>query len=210
MKFGDILCLVGDQPVFESSLLLAGSVEPAYLQRQLSGWVAGGKLIRLRRGLYMLSATYRRFDPHPFLLANRIRRGSYVSLQSALEHWGTIPEYVPVVTSVWTGSPGEAVTPIGGFLYRHLRTGLLFGYGPCEVAPGQEALVAEPEKALLDLVHLTPGGDDPCYLRELRLQDLTVLSGEKIRGLAARSERPKLLRAADLISGWIREGGVPG
>ena len=41
-----------------------------------------------------------------------------------------------------------------------------------EVSPGQRASIATPEKALLDLVYLHPGGDNPAYLRELRLQNL--------------------------------------
>ena len=47
---------------------------------------------------------------------------------------------------------------------------LFFGYDRLEVSPGQQAFVAWPEKALLDLVYLQPGGDSPGYLQELRLQ----------------------------------------
>ena len=45
---------------------------------------------------------------------------------------------------------------------------------------------ATPEKALLDLVHLTPGADSPAYLRELRLQNLERLDLGELRRLRRR------------------------
>ena len=39
MKFERLLTLVGEQPLFETGLLLAGDVDPAHVQRQLSRWV---------------------------------------------------------------------------------------------------------------------------------------------------------------------------
>jgi len=49
---------------------------------------------------------YYKVKPHPFVVANRMVRGSYVSCQSALAHYGLIPEHVPVVTSITTARPG--------------------------------------------------------------------------------------------------------
>ncbi|PIX48989.1 MAG: hypothetical protein COZ57_04435, partial [Armatimonadetes bacterium CG_4_8_14_3_um_filter_66_20] len=60
----------------------------------------------------------------------------------------------------------------------------------------QFAFVASPEKALLDLVHLTPGADSPDYLRELRLQNADAMNPRMLQELAERSGRPKLVRAA--------------
>ncbi len=38
MKFDQLLAIVADEPVFESGLLLAGSVNPSDMQRQLVRW----------------------------------------------------------------------------------------------------------------------------------------------------------------------------
>ena len=65
--------------------------------------------------------------------------------------------------------------------------------------PGQRALVAAPEKALLDLVYLQPGGDAPEYLRELRLQNLGRLDLEALRRYAETFDTPKLCRAVETI-----------
>jgi len=199
MEFERLLEIVGDEPIFETSLLLAGDVNPTNTRRQLSRWTKAGRLYQLRRGLYALAPPFQKVKPHPFLIANRMVRASYVSLQAALAYYGLIPEYVPVVTSVTTARPGRWETPLGVYEFRHVKTGLLFGYRLTDLGGDQKAFVATPEKALLDLVYLQAGGDSPVYLRELRLQNLDRLNPEEIRRQADRSGRPKLRRAAELI-----------
>ena len=54
------------------------------MRRQLDRWVKSGRLIQLRRGVYSVAPPYQADAPHPFLLANHLRKSSYVSLQSAL------------------------------------------------------------------------------------------------------------------------------
>ena len=66
MVFDELLALVGREPIFESSLLLAGEANPAYLRRQLSEWVRAGKLLQLRRGLYASHPPTNKFRPIPF------------------------------------------------------------------------------------------------------------------------------------------------
>lgn len=203
MEFDHLVRIVGDEPVFETSLLLAGEVEPADLQRQLSRWTKAGRLFQLRRGLYALAPPYQKIKPHPFLVANHMVRGSYVSCQSALANCGHIPEYVPVVTSVTTGRPGRWQTPLGTFEFRHIQAHLLRGYRLMDLVNGQMAFVASPEKALLDLIHLYPGADAPAYLRELRLQNLERLNLDELKKQADLSGKPKLRRAAKLIAALV-------
>jgi len=169
MRFDELLWIVGDEPVFETSLLISGDVDPVDIRRQLSRWTANGRLLRLRRGLYSLPRPFRKVEAHPFVVANRLVRPSYVSLQSALAHHGVIPESVPVTTSVTTGRPGEFSTPLGDFVFRHVQVSLFRGFADAAVGRGQDAFVASAEKALLDLIYLEPGSDSQSYLDELRL-----------------------------------------
>ncbi|MEE8525188.1 MAG: hypothetical protein V3T72_14725 [Thermoanaerobaculia bacterium] len=199
MKFGDVLRIVGDEPVFETGLLLAGDVDPGDVRRQLSRWVDNGRLIQLRRGLYALAAPFRKAKPHPFVVANRLMPGSYVSCQSVLAHYGLIPEYVPMTTSVGPGRPHRWDTPLGSYSFRHLQEALISGFELKEVGDGLRAYVAKPEKALLDLVYLTPDADSDAYLEELRLQNLEQLSGDELTRLAGTIGKPKLQRAAEKI-----------
>ncbi len=200
MKFDELVRIVGDEPVFETGFLLAGDVNPDAVRRQLTLWTRAGKLYQLRRGVYMLASPYQKSRPHPFVIANHLTRGTYVSCQSALAYYGLIPEYVPVVTSVTTARPAHWKTPLGHFDYRHVKPTLFYGYRQETVGAGQSARVAVPEKALLDLVYLQPGGDALDYLRELRLQNLEQLDIDVLRQQAEWAQSPKLLRAAQLMA----------
>lgn len=200
MKFGELLEIIEDEPVFETGFLLVGDVSPGYVRRQLSAWVKSGKLWQLRRGLYTLAPPYQKVKPHPFLVANRMLAGSYVSLQSALGYHELIPEYVPVVTSVTTGRTSKRDTPIGRFLYLHIKEDLFFGYERVELSNRQFAFLATPAKALLDLVYLEPGGDASAYLESLRLQNLERLDLAELERVASMAGKPKLKRAAAGIS----------
>jgi hypothetical protein len=203
MKFDALLEMVGNEPVFESGLLLAGNVDSRDVRRQLSRWVSDGRLWQLRRGLYTLARPYRKVEPHPFLIANRLVRGSYVSLQSALEHHGLIPEHVSVTTSVTTRRPGHFETELGVFDYRHLQADLMNRYRRELVAEGQEALIATPEKALADLIYLESGADRPEFLAELRLEGLSRLDAGSLR--EAFDGRPKLRRALRQLEALAQE-----
>jgi predicted transcriptional regulator of viral defense system len=204
MKFDELLRIVGDEPVFETGLLLAGQTDPADVRRQLSRWVKRRSLYQLRRGLYALAPPYQKVKPHPFLVANRMVRGSYVSCQSALAHYGLIPEYAPVTVSVTAARPGQWETPLGVFVFHHVQPALLRGYRLLDLGGGQRAFVATPAKALLDLIYLYPGADSAAYLRELRLQNLERLDLDEVWRWAEALGRPKLKRAAAVLSELAR------
>lgn len=205
MRFRSLLATVGEEPIFETGLLLAGDVDPADLRRQLSRWVTSGKVIQLRRGLYALAPPYRKSEPDPFLVANRLVRGSYVSLQSALAHHGLIPEYVPVTTSVTTGRPQRRENPFGSFEYHHCPPNRLTGYRLEPLGGGQEAFVATPAKALADLIHLVPGADSKEYLSELRLSNLERLGTAELVDSTV-NDRPKIRRAFRRLAALADEG----
>ena len=204
MRFQELAEIVSDEPLFETGLLLAGAVDPADLHRQLSRWTRTGRIQQLRRGLYALAPPWRKQTPHPFLVANRLAPGSYVSGLSALAFAHVIPEHVAEVTSVTTGRPHVRRTPLGRFSFRHVKPGLLFGCHHVDLGQGRHAFVAAPEKALLDLVHLHPGGDDEAYLRELRL-DFDALQLDVLGAFAETAAMPKLARAAERIRRLARE-----
>jgi hypothetical protein len=205
MKFDELLASVSKQPLFETGLLLAGAVDPNDVRRQLSRWVKARRVIQLRRGLYTLAEPYQQTHPHPSLIANSLLPGSYVSLQSALAYYGLIPEYVAQTLSVTTQRPAHWRNELGDFRFQHLAIHLLFGYQQVNLMPGQEAFIAFPEKALLDLVHLTSNGDAPAFLVGLRLQNLEQLNPQRLQALAGRAGKPKWLRAAFQILALIEE-----
>lgn len=197
MKFDDVLSLVGDLPLFETGLLLVGNVDPNDVRRQLSRWTRAGKIRQLRRGLYTFAPPYNKIVPHPFLVANAMVTGSYVSGTSALAYYGLIPEYVPRTFSATLSRPSQWD---GGFVFQHLAPHLFFGYQSIEVVKGQFAFIAQPEKAILDLAHLTPDSDTQAYLTELRLQNLERLDLKRLQEFAERADKPKWIRVANQVA----------
>ena len=203
MEFDHLLKLIGDDPVFETSLLLAGNIDPKNVRLQLTRWVNSRRLYQLRRGLYSIAPPYQKIKPHPFLVANRLQRASYVSLQSALAFYGLIPETVNITVSVTAGRPERLATPLGIFEFRHIQSKLLTGYQMTDLG-GQNALVATPEKALLDLVYLQPGGETAKYLNELRLQNLDHLDLDVLKRQTEVFDSPKMRVAAKVINNLIQ------
>lgn len=210
MKWEELLSHVADEPVFRVGFLAGRGESLPALRLQLSRWVKAGKLIQLAKGVYTLAEPYRKRAVHPFLLANAMKKASYVSLQSALAYFGMIPEHVPTVTSVTTQRPARVETPLGRFLFRHIKKNWFSGYSQVDLGAGQKAFIAAPEKALLDLVYLTPAADNSEFLVELRLQNLAVLDRDALIKLARTSSSPKLRRAVGLLERIIEEEGGQG
>jgi predicted transcriptional regulator of viral defense system len=174
-------------------------VSPYQAQRRLTDWSKTGKVVPLRRGLYVLPKAKRKFEPHPFYIANRLAAGSYVSLEMALRYYSLIPEHVAAITSVTTGRPREWENEFGRFLYRHIHPRFFFGMEYRMVTGGQYAYVAHPEKALLDLIYLRKSGDSPDFIQSLRLQNLEQLDLDRLQQFSERFNKPKLCRATAVI-----------
>jgi predicted transcriptional regulator of viral defense system len=204
MEFEKILNLVDDDPVFESALLLSGNVNPKVVRLQLSRWVKSGRIYQLRRGLYAFAPPYQKIKPHPFLVANHLKRASYISMQSALAFYGLIPETVNITVSVTTSRPERLDTPLGIYEFRHVKTDLFFGYEMIDLN-NQKALVAVPEKALLDMIYLHPGGESSQYLEELRLQNMERLNLSVLERQSEIFASPKLRKAVVKIADLIQK-----
>jgi hypothetical protein len=117
-----------------------------------------GTLIRLKRGTYMLNERYRNESIHPFVVAQSILPGSYISFETALANHGWIPEAVYTTASV---TPGRKT------IIQYVPTFGLFTFHPLAIHDYQflgsvvrekygtlTAFMAEPLRALMDLVAL--------------------------------------------------------
>lgn len=205
MRFEEFAAQTSALKLFESSLAFPFYQSPQQAQRQLSDWTRAGKLIQLRRGLYAFPPPYAGERPMSYVVANRLVQPSYVSLQAGLSYYGMIPEHVAVVTNVTTGRPQKHQNDFGRFWYRHIKTEFFFGFHFWLVTRKQYAFIATPEKALLDLIYLTPDGDNEAYIHELRLQNLEVVSRERLCQFVEYADKPKLKRALPHLLEVIRE-----
>lgn len=201
MDFDSLLELTGTQPSFELGLLVQASAEGREgIRVQLSRWMKQGKVIGLRRGHYALAERYRRVPVTAEALAGVIYRPSYLSGLWALGFHDLIPERVVRFTSVSPRPPQTFENPFGVFEYRNIKQECFFGYQ--KVAQGSGGMfVAEPEKALLDHWHLTPGEWDGERLEEMRYQHVERVDGSRLQAYAKRFQSPRLERAAAC---WLR------
>ena len=115
-----------------------------------------GKLIRLKKGLYVVAPSVSRVSLSTELIANHLYAPSYVSMQTALRYYGLIPEAVYTTQSMTLKHSRRFDTPLGRFEYRMI-TREAFPIGITSINKQSYAfLIATPEKALCDLIANTP------------------------------------------------------
>jgi predicted transcriptional regulator of viral defense system len=211
MRFDRLLQLVGDLPWFDFATVLQLSGEPRQnLRVRLYEWRKAGKLLSLRRGMYALAAPYRRMAVHPALLSNQLYRPSYISLHWALSFYGLIPEKTVVYTAATPRVPRTFENDFGVYRYSNLNQNFFFGYRTVDMN-GENVIVANPEKALLDLWHLQSGVWDTDRMAEMRFQNFEVVSTGRLRDYAKRFGQPRLMHAVSVweqVSASTEEGTV--
>lgn len=153
-----------------------------------------GLLIQVKRGLYIQGPKLNVPSPELFLIANHLYGPSYVSLDSALAHWGFIPEKVYEISSVTTNPFKIHKANMGRFTYTHLVLPYYsFGIMQVQLTKKQTVLMASPEKALCDKIVTTSG----ILLRSVK-QTLALLTED------FRMEK-EMLRSLNksIISTWL-------
>ncbi len=117
-----------------------------------------GIIRRVKKGIYVFGERLSRRPYSREVLANMIYGPSYISLDSALQYHGLIPEQVEAVTSVTCGRGRRFSTPIGLYIYRRIpMKAYSIGFDQMELDAGRSFLIAIPEKALADKIQENRG-----------------------------------------------------
>ncbi|MFC1521807.1 type IV toxin-antitoxin system AbiEi family antitoxin domain-containing protein [Elusimicrobiota bacterium] len=177
---------------------------------QLNRWVKEGKLIRLKRGLYALPESERKQLLSPLWLANQLYWPSYISLEYALSSYGIIPEAVGAFTSVTTLKTSHCGNALGTFGYKNIAMKYFFGFKNIQDGGGAQYWIADPEKAVLDFIHLSiPRGvrvNADLFIRNYRFQNLEKLQIKRFREYTARFSNERVQKAGRNLIGLIRSG----
>ena len=161
---------VGQPVITQSEMLLRF---PVMSRRTLASWIAKGQVQRIRNGFYRLAT--RAIDTHErYLIANACCSPSYVSVRAALGFYGFIPEGVFHVESVTTGPTQRFQFANTWYSYRRVKPSFFFGYRFAE-HKGQHALMASPEKTLLDVLYLHPEVDTEVDFESWRFDQSGIL-----------------------------------
>ncbi len=126
-------------------------IESNFDARRLYEWQEKGYIIKIINGYYIFNND-ELSENMLYEIANRIYRHSYVSLESALNYYGLIPEQTYMILSVSTRKTTKFNTQIGNFSYRKISKQCFFGYGIERI--GEICWkIASPEKALVDYLY---------------------------------------------------------
>jgi len=119
---------------------------------------AYGLIEPVKKGLYIAGRSLGADRPESVLLANHMLGPSYLSMESALAHYGLIPEKVFAITSMTTKASRKFQTNIGLYTYTNLPLPYYaFGLATVSLSKDQQAIMAIPEKALCDKIATTAG-----------------------------------------------------
>lgn len=133
------------------------NIFPSLTPRTLHYWNKKKYLLRISKGIYFNNYFFENLINQQmlFLIANQAYSPSYVSLKSALNYYGLIPEIPINITSITSKKTNSLKYDIGHFLYKSVKSDLMFGYDIIQNADFNFK-IATPEKALADLLYLDP------------------------------------------------------
>lgn len=132
--------------------------EYKYPKDKVSRMEKNGELLRIKKGLFVVSPEIHRMTISKELIANHLYGPSYLSLESALSFYKLIPERVHTVRSMTSKRSKSYTTPLGIFDYvsapkEYFQVGIRQ-----EIVNERFAfLIASPEKAICDLIVATSG-----------------------------------------------------
>lgn len=126
------------------------------LYANINRWVEKGKLVPLKKGLYVTGEYLERMAGNQAYLefiANKLKYPSYLSLEYVLQKYSVLSESVFSFTSITAKSKRIYRNKLGVFVYRSIRDNLFTGYvikknGEFEIKEATKA------KALFDYLYL--------------------------------------------------------
>jgi hypothetical protein len=124
-------------------------------REKISRWLKSGDLVRVKKGLYVFGKEATKSPYSLEVLANLIYGPSAISLSYALAFYGAIPERVFTITSITPKRCKKFETPVGNFVYTYVHPNKYpVGIRLESTSTQQQFLMASPEKALCDQIHL--------------------------------------------------------
>ena len=138
---------IGNTPVSQSVI---GEMFPDIVgkSQKIRSLEHSGQVIRLKRGLYVVSKEVSGIDISTELIANHLYGPSYVSMLTALRFYGLIPEMVYATQSVTTKRARHFENAVGRFDYFSCP----LDYFSIGLRHHDGFIIASPEKALCDLI----------------------------------------------------------
>jgi predicted transcriptional regulator of viral defense system len=161
-------------------------LNPAAANMVASRLAKNGLLIHLARGRWALNEG---INPLALPQALAAPYPAYVSLQSALFHYGMISQIPQVIYAVTVARTRRWSTSLGVVSLHQVAPDFFFGYEP--LTNGVQ--IATPEKALLDILYLSPNRSR-LFARLPEVELPRNFSREKLRSMLAKIADPSRRR----------------
>lgn len=133
---------------------LAGKYSIFVLKKRIYELKVKGRIIPLRRGLYFIPdpSSHGIANISPVVIAGAFDKDSYVSLDTALSHYGLFEQKPRTVLSVTTRKSKKFVFQENVYRYLKIAAKLYFGFS-AENIEGYDVKVADLEKVMLDYLY---------------------------------------------------------
>ncbi len=158
------------------------------LRVTVSRAIKAGEMAKLGKGLYTKDINDISWEN----LAINIYAPSYISLESALNYYNVLSQQASGLTLVTIKRGKEFNIHNQLLVYRHINSNLFWGYKKV-----QNFLLAEPEKAFLDLAYLSLNGYS-CFDPES--MNLTLLDKQKIKKYLNKINNKKLNKLVGFLN----------
>lgn len=205
----DVLEQFGNVPV-EYSVLRSVFSDYKVPRNKIFRLEEEGKLIRLKKGMYVVSPDVSGELLSVELIANHLYGPSYVSMESALRHYGLIPEQVYAVRSMTTNRSKDYKNQVATFQYITVAKDY-YPIGIRQETTDHTFLIASPEKALCDMIASTQGlylqsvKAVAAYLEDGLRFDLAALQGLDVSIIDQCAATGKKKSALKLLLKLIRQ-----
>jgi len=188
-------------PYFDKEAVLqlntrVGGLTPSSVNTFIARALKHREILAIKRGLYVATTFYdshKNDSSYSFFLANIVRRPSYVSSWTALQHYNLVTEGIRTITSVTPKTTRSYDTRVGTFTYASISGTLFDGF---VLKKGTfDFFIATPAKALFDLLYFktkrfryVAPKDIPGLLEELRIDfdEMDSQEQKKFRALISR------------------------
>jgi hypothetical protein len=149
-------------PVVNLNLLrnLTGLINPQSLASCINYLITNGVLERFEKSKYLVKYNL----GNDFLIANLAYKPSYVSLETALNLYGILSQFPTEISSITSKRKKTKIINNKLYTFYHINPKLFWGF-----EKRGDALLALPEKALLDQLYFVSKGIKGIALEELDL-----------------------------------------
>lgn len=166
------------------------NVKPNTANVFLNRNIKSGYIKKMRQNLYCFADDI----INEFYIANKAYAPSYVSFEYALMYYNIISETVYSITSATSKTSRNFLIKNITYSYYHIKKEVFTGYGKKNF-DGQIALIAEPEKALVDYLYFVSIGKKGLYER----LNLDNIQKEKLVQYAKLFKRKNLNNLINII-----------